>query len=259
MLATVVGPCGQEPTRRAAGWQAGRVTQRDNLRGRPTWPSGSLVRRADGGLQVGVGPGALVVRGRADDPTAQVLGAALLPDPSAGAVRPRCPVQGHGPVAARLSRALGEVVEVSDPPMSVLVHQHVIPPEVGVRTAQERRLRLPVVVQARRVVVGPLTGRPQDPCLHCLDLHRCDRDPSWPDVATWLGHPAQQVDPVHMSAEVLVAVEGLVLLIVGSVLAGRPVTPGLAHEVGPGAPHVVARTWRRHPGCPWHPGGAHPA
>lgn len=207
---------------------------------------------------MGVGPGALVVRGPADDPAVHLLGAAFLPDPGRPSVRPRCPVQGHGPVAVRLSRALGDVGEDSDAPVCVLVHQHVVPPEIGVRSARDGRLRLPVVVQARRVVVGPLTGRPVDPCLHCLDLHRRDADPSWPDLATWLGHPAQQVEPVRVGAEVLLAVEGLVLLLVGSVLAGRRVTPGLAHEVGPGAPHVVARTWRRHPGCTWHPGGADP-
>ncbi|MFK5634651.1 hypothetical protein [Ornithinimicrobium sp. LYQ103] len=166
-------------------------------------------------------------------------------------------MRGHGPLARRLAHVLGDVAPDHDgaaPSLSVLVHQHVVPPEVGIQAARSRRRTLPVVVQRRRVVVGPVTGAGPDPCLHCLDLHRRDRDDAWPDLAIELGHPVVQVDPVPMSSTLALAVEGLVLLLVGSLLEGRPVSSGLAHELGPQAPHVVSRRWTVHPACPWHAG-----
>lgn len=212
------------------------------------------MHRADGGFQVGVGPGALVVRGSVDDPAAELVGEALRAGGRSPARAAACPVVGHGALAARLREVLGPAAPGGRPgPLTVHVHQHLVPPEVGVETARDGRLHLPVVVQPRRVVVGPLGGRPDDPCLHCLDRHRTDRDPGWPELATWLGHPTEQVAPLAVPADVLVAAEGVVRLVVRSVLEDRPVTPGLSHEIGSSAPHLVSRTWVRHPACPWHP------
>lgn len=212
------------------------------------------MRRSDGGLQVGVGPGATVVQGSDDERTAAVVAGVLHPDPAAADGPARCPVVGHGPVATRLALTLAPSGPTDGRArLTVHVHQHVVPPDVGLAAARDGLLHLPVVVQSRRVVVGPLTGRPDDPCLHCLDRHRVDRDPGWPELSTWLGHPAQQVDPVPVPADVLAATEGVVLLLVRSALAGQFVTPGLSYEIGTRAPHVVVRTWRRHPACAWHP------
>lgn len=38
---------------------------------------------------------------------------------------------------------------------------------------------LPVVYDERTVMIGPVVAA-GPPCLHCLDLHRHDHDPSWP-------------------------------------------------------------------------------
>ncbi|MFC6422692.1 hypothetical protein [Ornithinimicrobium tianjinense] len=205
-------------------------------------------------LRLGVGPGALMASQAGPRRLAETIGAALA-WPSRPTGRPTCPVLGAGPVARHLSLLLGGVAatEQSAGP-AVQVHHHVIPPDVALTTSRAGLLRLPVVVQPRRIVVGPLSGLPEGPCLHCLDLRRRDRDPAWPEVATALGHPARQLEPVPVVPEVLATAEGVVMLLIASVVAHRPVAAGLAHEIGPHAPHVVTRTWTRHPECPWHPG-----
>ncbi|HSP61258.1 MAG TPA: hypothetical protein VLO09_09365 [Ornithinimicrobium sp.] len=244
------------------------------------------------GWQVGVGPGAVVVLGAggADPGGRQVR---LLPTGTEGRhppahvvalaaglvhgtdpARPRSGVpgpetavapdgrgdtaevrvRGSGPLAGRLRRALGGLRAETTvrPPPEVAVHQHVVPPEVALAAARTGQQVLPVVVQPRRVVVGPVPTS-SGPCLHCLDLHRRDRDPHWAFVASHLGHPVEQVRPAPVPEAVQSVVEGLAVLLVEALRAGRAVQAGLSYEVGPQAPHVVLRRWSRHPGCPWHP------
>lgn len=232
----------------------------------PTVPAGcspAVLERPDGGWQVGVGPGAVVLRADPDElpeETRRTIGQALAGLGPAGAGRHGqteavpgpCAVHGAGPLAARLRRALGEVSPEDHRSPQVLVHQHVTPPEVGVAVARSGRTTVPIVVQHRRVLVGPVVGPGPGPCLHCLDLHRRDRDSAWPVLAAALGHPAEQVDPVGLVDPLARAAEGLVLLLVSSVQAGGAVSPGLAYELGRTAPHLVARRWTIHPACSWH-------
>lgn len=231
-------------------------------------------------VQVGVGPGAVVVQrdGPATsppDPAAPLppvdLGpgvevgralATLGAAPSLGRIGAdgtddagspvRCPVLGTGPLATRLWQLLGSLPTDTPGPVQVVVHQHLVPPEVGVSLSRAPRLTLPVVAQAHRTVVGPLVGDRRTPCLHCLDLHRRDRDPAWPTVATTLGHPAEQVRAVRLPDALVRATEGLVLLLVTATAAGQSPTPGTAFELGPQAPHLVVRRWQHHPRCGWH-------
>ena len=177
-------------------------------------------------------------------------------------------VVGHGPVAAGLRAELagrregrgrrqgagadaGAGTDHDGVPtgLTVEVHQQVVPLEAALRSGPHL---LPVVVQPRRVVVGPLVDPAAGPCLHCLDLARLAMDPGWAGIVDALGHPVHQTEPVPVSAALVQASVGLVLLMAGSVLAGRPPTPGTAHEVGPDPPHVVTRRWVRHPRCRRH-------
>lgn len=163
-----------------------------------------------------------------------------------------CPVVGTGPLAVRLRARLGGGQDERGAPVHVAVHHHAVPAEVGVALARTSTVVVPVVVQPWRVVVGPVTGGTGAPCLHCLDLHRRDRDRAWPTLVSVLGHPVEQVARVEVADAVATAVEGLTTLLVSTVLSGRPVSPGLGYEVGRSAPHVVVRGWTVHASCPWH-------
>ncbi len=229
----------------------------------PRASSAPVLPRPDGGWQVGVGPGAVVLR-RVDGKDAgagEVLGVALAGVPpalppgqqaDADAATPGCAVLGAGPLASRLRRTLRGGDPDPEGRVQVVVHHHVVPPDVGLAVSRSGPPTVPVVVQGRRALVGPVVGL-GGPCLHCLDLHRRDRDAAWPQLATALGHPLEQLGPVDLPEAMARAVEGVVLLLVSAVLAGRPVAMGLAYELGPGAPHVVVRRWAVHPGCRWHP------
>lgn len=216
--------------------------------------------RAGGRWQIGVGPGAVLVhsqelpvlRAESAEGPAALLGAGLAA-PAVGATAGRCPVIGSGRLATRIRAALGDVDPATDDGegLLVLVQHHVVPPETALRVVQRDGPALPVVVQARRVVIGPVSGL-GGPCLHCLDLRRRDLDGDWPEVAHTWGHPAVQSEPVPLSPALEDAAAGLAIVVAASLLCGPALPEGVAHEVGPDPPHLVTRTWTRHHACRWH-------
>lgn len=221
-------------------------------------PSAALgVRRSDGRWQLGVGPGALVL----DRPVRAGTAAAGLADAMLRAAPPpthgstTAPVQGQGHLARNLREALGNLDPGREDGVLVLVGQRVIDPLHAVEIVSRGRPVLPVVVQQRRVVMGPFWAPGPAPCLHCLDLLRRDRDPDWPGLAQLLGDPVSQAEPVATDPAVADAAVALVRVLVASIGGGALPEPGLALELGPDPPHLVQRRWVRHPGCPWHPAG----
>lgn len=109
---------------------------------------------------------------------------------------------------------------------------------------------LPLVSHGHRVVVGPLvTGR--GPCLHCLDLHRSDRDPGWPGLLAQLlpATPVEDDTPVSAASALTAIAAGLAAMVIHTALDGLPVQPGLSAEVGLPWPQVEHRRWSRHPLC----------
>jgi bacteriocin biosynthesis cyclodehydratase domain-containing protein len=78
---------------------------------------------------------------------------------------------------------------------------------------------LSVVVREADVVVGPLVRPGLGPCLRCVDLHRADADPCWPQLAEQLrstadGAPEETLLAASAAAvaagQVLAALDGLV-------------------------------------------------
>ena len=217
----------------------------------------------DGSLQAGLGPGAWLVRS-ASDAGEEAL---ELIDRLGATPPPRAPsltveVQGTGELAESLRRSLGPDARTAEDrgPSGgavVLVCSYLVPIGAAGRPSLTGRPVLPVVSQTGRVVVGPWTGLDDGPCLHCLDLHRRDRNACWPSIATALDDPLTALHPPRHTTPVLETVRALTVLLLTS--GGRGVTPGLAHEVGPRPPHVVTRRWARHADCPWHSGPPPPA
>lgn len=219
--------------------------------------------RPDGRLQLGLGPGAWVVEGWSPDtscvrdPTTALLRGMRRP-PSPGQA-PAWVVLGEGELARRL-RGLSRVAAApasngadDDPETAVvLVNEHLVPVGTARREDLKARAVLPVVLQTGRIAVGPWTGLAGWPCLHCLDLHRCDRDSAWPALAVAADDPLRQLDaPDHDTVVVDLAV-ALVQLLVRALPGPRSPTLGLGYEVAEPAPHVVTRRWPVHPACRWH-------
>jgi bacteriocin biosynthesis cyclodehydratase domain-containing protein len=111
--------------------------------------------------------------------------------------------------------------------------------------ARHRLPHLTVTVRDGTVLVGPLVPPRGRPCLNCLDLHRIDRDPAWPQLASQLAAP----DREPCAAATLLAAAGLAAAEVLSWLdGGQPATLGAIVELAaPG--QLRRRSWPPHPRC----------
>jgi hypothetical protein len=112
--------------------------------------------------------------------------------------------------------------------------------------AQRRQAHLLLGLRDGVPVVGPLVRAGGTPCLNCLDLHRRDRDPGWPELAAQL---AGDRAPQPCATATLIAAVGYAL---GEILTfldgGRPETEGGSVEIGhPG--RARRRLWPPHPAC----------
>ncbi|WP_170215863.1 hypothetical protein [Asanoa ferruginea] len=115
-------------------------------------------------------------------------------------------------------------------------------------TALRRRGQAVLVVDIRdgTPVIGPFVAAGGSPCLACLDRHRIDRDPAWPEIAAGLATapPAEACDLVTIMAATAFAVAEVLAHLDG----GRPRTAGAAVElVSPG--ELRWRYWPPHPRC----------
>ncbi len=83
---------------------------------------------------------------------------------------------------------------------TILLASHVVPPHLGVRCARADAPHLPIVFTDAGAEVGPVVVPGSTACLACLDIHRAERDPAWPVIASQLllRRPA----PVTMSLAV---------------------------------------------------------
>ncbi|TDB72271.1 ThiF family adenylyltransferase [Micromonospora sp. KC721] len=112
--------------------------------------------------------------------------------------------------------------------------------------AHRRQPHLLLGLREGTPVVGPLVRPPVGPCLHCLDLHRVDRDPGWPALAAQLaGDPDDQS---CTAATLLAAVGYAVAEALAHLDGGSPETLGCAVEVG-GTGRLRRRVWSPHPRC----------
>ncbi|MET8311696.1 TOMM precursor leader peptide-binding protein [Micromonospora sp. NPDC005173] len=112
--------------------------------------------------------------------------------------------------------------------------------------AQRRQPHLLVTVREGVPVIGPLVRPPAGPCLHCVELHRADRDPAWPRLAAQLA----AAEPMAAGAAgTLLAATGYALAeALAQLDGGSPETLGGAMEII-GAGRFRRRGWPPHPAC----------
>ena len=137
------------------------------------------------------------------------------------------------------------------PTLVVLTAVGALPSETGEPWRRRGVAHLPVVAQGHRVLIGPLVTPGRGPCLRCLDLHRCDRDPAWPAVLAQLALPAPVAPAPAVSPETtLTAIAaGLCAMVVHTALDGQEVPRGVSLEVSLPWPRVEQRRWSDHPLC----------
>jgi hypothetical protein len=137
------------------------------------------------------------------------------------------------------------------PQLVVLVATGALASETGAPWLRRGVAHLPVVVQGHRVHVGPLVVPGRGPCLRCLDLHRCDRDPAWPALLAQLASPAPGApgSPVDPETALTAVAAGICSMVVHAALDGQDVPRGVSLEVSLPWPLVEQRRWPHHPLC----------
>ncbi len=118
---------------------------------------------------------------------------------------------------------------------------------VSTRGTRRRVPHLALTVRDGVAVVGPLVPVTGGPCLHCLDLHRTDRDPSWPRLVAQLAQVPPGGDPCPAATRLTAA--GFAAAEVLAYLDGAsPTTIGTTVEIN-GVLPWRRRTWSPHPSC----------
>ncbi|MFI7603332.1 hypothetical protein [Actinoplanes sp. NPDC049681] len=116
-------------------------------------------------------------------------------------------------------------------------------PLLAAAYAQRRQPHLKVAIREATPVIGPLVPASGGPCLHCLDLHRQERDPH----ADRPQPPPRDDEPCAV-ATVLAGTAYAVAEVLAFVDGRTPET--LAAEVEVSAPgRVRRRSWVPHPDC----------
>ncbi|GGM44969.1 thiamin biosynthesis protein [Micromonospora sonchi] len=195
--------------------------------------------------------------------------AVALAQAGVGHVRPDLPgpvrpvdLIGTGIAADEIGRPLGEVARAAvartapgtgtgslrrhRPELVILLGTDRPAALLAVGYAQRRQPHLLVDVREGVPVIGPLVRPPAGPCLHCLDLHRADRDPGWPALAAQLASAPST--PNCAVSTLLAATACAVTEALSHLDGGTPEALGGAVEV------VAAGTFRRrhwppHPRC----------
>jgi bacteriocin biosynthesis cyclodehydratase domain-containing protein len=181
-------------------------------------------------------------------------------------------IHGRGPLSDLLASALrcsgarikhssqlhaGVVREKTD--LVVLSDSLVADPRMLRELHEARTPHLPVRVRDGAGLVGPLVLPGVTSCLRCADLHRSDRDESWPAVAAQLRDAVGNADRATVLGTAAVAlnqVDRVVAALRGGLDISRvdsaphpPSTLDTTLEFDVTTGSTTARRWTRHPQC----------
>jgi hypothetical protein len=160
-----------------------------------------------------------------------------------------------GGPAGSVAAVPGEGGPAAPADLVVLVEPAVADVTVADRLLAADVAHLSVVIGEAGATVGPLVLPGRGPCLRCLELHRCDRDPGWPQVLAQLLTGRDRAAPEETACAGLTA--ALAALQVLALLDGvrAPAALGATLEIELPDGLVSRREWPAHQacGCHWPP------
>jgi bacteriocin biosynthesis cyclodehydratase domain-containing protein len=205
-----------------------------------------------------------------DELVANLVDANLMTAPRPAMVRtPTVRVHGRGPLSDLLVTSLrcsgarvghSRAPKASAPPEStdlvILADYLATEPRLLRELHAARVAHLPVRVRDGSGLIGPLVFPGRTSCLTCADLHRSDRDASWPAVAAQLRGTVGNADRATVLATVALALDQVerVLRAVRDtggpqVAAEPPAALDTTIEFDVATRTTVVRRWSRHPQC----------
>lgn len=131
------------------------------------------------------------------------------------------------------------------PDLVVLADAAVPDPQLVASLSAAGTRHLVVRVREGTGWIGPMVVPGRTSCLRCLDLHRTDRDPCWPQVAAQLAVQEQPADLVSANAVASFAACQVVRTLGGD----SPALWNSALELDPFNGTVRRREWLPHPNC----------
>jgi bacteriocin biosynthesis cyclodehydratase domain-containing protein len=141
----------------------------------------------------------------------------------------------------------GRITSRTKPDLVVLADTVVPAPEIVRSLAQEGITHLPVRVRDGLGIVGPLVIPGRTSCLRCADLHRTDRDASWPLVAGQLAGRNHNADIAAVTATAAMAAGQVFRVLHPDELP--PSTWNATIEIDTFEGTVEQRPWTPHPAC----------
>ncbi len=135
------------------------------------------------------------------------------------------------------------------PDLVVIIGDGAVPHQAGEPWRVHDVPHLPVVVDGPVLRVGPLVAGP-GPCLRCMDLHRTDRDPAWPQVLGQLrGAGPGRTHAIDAESGLRALATGLVATFAYGQLDGQDVPAGLSVSYRLPSPEARHHVWHPHLGC----------
>ncbi|PID96791.1 MAG: hypothetical protein CSA84_03190 [Actinomycetales bacterium] len=155
-----------------------------------------------------------------------------------------------------------DATPATPPDLVVLSGEDSVDPARADPWLRRRVPHLAVSSAGPQVTIGPLVSFPMTeaaPCLRCLELHRCERDPGRPRVLahTWSAAASRPAGPTParptgQERALLPAAAGLTTMVAIALLDGRPLPAGVSLELSEPWPRIDHRQWSRHPRCLSH-------
>jgi bacteriocin biosynthesis cyclodehydratase domain-containing protein len=122
------------------------------------------------------------------------------------------------------------------------------PPEVFALGLARRRLpHLLVEPRDDTIMVGPLVAPNRTACVHCLHMHRRDRDGAWPALAAQLA-TAPEIPAATSTSTVLIATGVIAGQTLGFIDGTEVETLDASIEISPPM-RIRRRSWDPHPRC----------
>lgn len=169
-------------------------------------------------------------------------------------------VHGDGPLAdvltsslrcsgARINHTVRTHASAGAADLAVLTDYLVADPRVVRDLHAAGTAHLPVRVRDGTGLVGPLVIPGVTSCLRCADLHRSDRDPAWPAIATQLSRTVGSADRATILGTAALALREIHHVLRAQPGGAPPATLDTTLEFDVEAGEVAARRWSRHPHC----------